>query len=115
LFLLIYWSDLAYLLKEGSALDAYLLYDTSHAVLQPWRVVAEATRLVFSSPFNPLAYTLYGRSVAAACELFERTTRRYVKPAFGVTVAAGGEPIPVSERVVWSRPFCRVVLPRDCF
>src|SRR3954469_7065472 len=90
-------------------LDAYLLYETSHAALQPWRAMAEATRLVFSSPFNPLAYTLYGRSMAAACELLERATRRYVKPAFGLTIAAADESIPVTEQVVWSRPFCRVI------
>jgi len=89
--------------------DAYLLYETSHAALQPWRAAAEATRLVFSNPLNPLAYTPYGRSVTAACELFERTTRRYGKPAFGLTTPADGVPVPVAERVVWSRPFCRVV------
>jgi poly(3-hydroxybutyrate) depolymerase len=90
-------------------LDAYLLYETTHAALQPWRATAEATRLLFSSPFNPLAYTPYGRSMAAACELFERATRRYVKPTFGLTIVVDGEPVPVTEQVVWSRPFCRVL------
>src|SRR5215203_2874778 len=89
-------------------MDAYLLYEISHAVIQPWRATAEATKLLFSNPLNPLAYTPYGRTVAAACELFERTTRRYGKPAFGLTIP-NGEPVPVAERVVWSRPFCRVV------
>ena len=90
-------------------MDAYLLYETTHAALQPWRATAEATRLLFSSPFNPLAYTPYGRSMAAACELFERATRRYVKPTFGLTIVVDGEPVPVTEQVVWSRPFCRVL------
>jgi polyhydroxyalkanoate depolymerase len=89
-------------------MDAYLLYEISHAVIQPWRATAEATKLLFSNPLNPLAYTPYGRTVAAACELFERTTRRYGKPVFGLTIP-NGEPVPVAERVVWSRPFCRVV------
>ena len=90
-------------------MDAYLIYETSHAVLQPWRAAAQATKLVFSSPLNPLAYTPYGRAMVAACELFERTTRRYGKPAFDLTVPVDGEPLPVSEQVVWERPFCRVV------
>jgi poly(3-hydroxybutyrate) depolymerase len=38
--------------------------------------------------------------MAASCELFERATRTYPKPAFN---------LPASERVVWERPFCRVI------
>ena len=38
----------------------------------------------FDNPVNPLSHTPYGRTVAAACELFERTTRRYGKPTFGL-------------------------------
>ena len=62
-------------------MPGYLLYDISHATLGPWRAIAEATKLCFDSPFNPLARTMPGRSVTAACELFERATRRYQKPA----------------------------------
>ena len=36
-------------------------------------------------PAQPLFDTPLGRSVAAAAELFERTTRRYGKPEFGIT------------------------------
>jgi poly(3-hydroxybutyrate) depolymerase len=56
------------------------------------------------------ASSSYGRTVAAACELFERTTRRYDKPGFGLTsTLVDGERVAVSERVIWERPFCRVV------
>jgi poly(3-hydroxybutyrate) depolymerase len=48
--------------------------------------------------------------MAAACEMFERGTRRYAKPAFGLTGTwIDGASVPVSERVVWEKPFCRVV------
>src|SRR3954452_16958493 len=50
--------------------------------LRPWRAMTEATKLCFGHPFNPVARTTFGRSLTAACELFEHTTRRYDKPAW---------------------------------
>src|SRR5215213_4212643 len=87
-----------------------MLYDINQAALRPWRAIAEATKLCFDSPFNPLACTLPGRSVTAACELFERATRRYQKPVFGLssTIVDRG-PVQVSEEVVWARPFCNLL------
>ena len=68
--------------------------------------MADATRLAFQSPFNPFAETAFGKSVAAAAELFERTTRRYGKPEFGLhETVVDGRPVPLVERVVWERPF----------
>ena len=59
---------------------------------------------------NPLAHTAFGRSVAASAELFERTTRRYGKPEFGIDhTSVRGMTVPVAERVVWERPFCRLL------
>ena len=88
----------------------YQLYELNHAALAPFRAAADATRLLFQSPLNPFAATPLGRSVAAAAELFERTTRRYAKPQFGITqTRVGGVKVPVSETVVWQRPFCRLV------
>src|SRR3954467_9220933 len=88
----------------------YLLYDVGHAALRPWRAMAEATKLCFDNPFNPLARTTFGCGVTAACELFERTTRPYGKPIFGLnSIVVDGEPVPVSEEVVWARPFCNLL------
>jgi poly(3-hydroxybutyrate) depolymerase len=79
-------------------------------MLTPARAASDATRLLFKNPINPLAHTAYGRTVAAACELFERTTRRYAKPSFDLkTTLVGGERVPVTERIVWQQPFCRVI------
>jgi poly(3-hydroxybutyrate) depolymerase len=78
--------------------------------LSPLRAAADATRLYFKNPMNPLTHTPLGRSVAAAAELFERTTRRYGKPEFGIAeTVVRGEPVPVVERVAWQRPFCRLL------
>src|ERR1700691_6091873 len=64
-----------------SAAPLYWFYEMSHAALTPSRAWADATRLFFKNPVNPLSFTTYGKSVAAACELFERSTRRYRPPA----------------------------------
>jgi poly(3-hydroxybutyrate) depolymerase len=88
----------------------YWLYEMGLAALNPSRAFADATRLFFKNPINPLAHTTYGKSIAATMELFERTTRRYRRPEWGIdTVTVGAEPIPVHITSVWERPFCRLL------
>jgi len=88
----------------------YWLYETSHAALNPARAVADATRLLFKNPLNPLYFTSFGKSVAAACELFERSTRRYGRPEWRISsTLVGGERVPVQITSVWERPFCRII------
>jgi poly(3-hydroxybutyrate) depolymerase len=91
-------------------LSFYQLYEFNHAAVAPWRVVADATKLVFQNPLNPFAETPFGRTVVASAELFERTTRRYGKPEFGLAeTMVDGRVVPVAERVVWKRPFCSLI------
>src|SRR5208283_4110179 len=46
----------------------------------------------------------------AGTELFERMTRRYGKPTFGLDeIEVDGVVYPVLEDVVWSRPFCNLL------
>ena len=88
----------------------YWLYEMTLAALNPSRAVADATRLFFKNPANPLAHTTYGKSIAATMELFERTTRRYRRPEWGIdNVTVGGERVPVHITSVWERPFCRLL------
>jgi poly(3-hydroxybutyrate) depolymerase len=88
----------------------YWFYELSHAALNPSRAWADATRLFFRNPANPWSYTTVGKSIAAACELFERSTRRYGRPEWGITsTLAGGERVPVRISTVWQRPFCNLV------
>ena len=88
----------------------YWLYEFNHAALSPARAVADATRLYYRNPLNPASHTTAGKSVAAWCEVFERVTRRYGKPEFGIDeVTVSGERVTVTERVVWQRPFCRLI------
>ena len=88
----------------------YWLYEMGHAALDPSRAMADATRLFFKNPANPFAHTTYGKSVAAAAELFERVTRRYGRPEWKIeSTLVSGERIPVNINTVWERPFCRLL------
>jgi len=92
------------------ATPMYWFYEMGHAALNPSRAFADATRLFFKNPANPLAHTAYGKSVAASMELFERSTRRYGKPEWGIdSVTVGGARVPVHITPVWHRPFCRLL------
>ncbi|MBV1693408.1 MAG: polyhydroxyalkanoate depolymerase [Hyphomicrobiales bacterium] len=88
----------------------YHLFELGQAAMRPARVAADGYRIMLNHPLNPLTHTTIGRSAAAACEVFERTTRRYEKPEFGISsTVVAGETVPVTEDVVWRRPFCRLI------
>lgn len=88
----------------------YQLYELNHAALRPLRVAAEVGRMAFRSQYNPLAGTALGRSMAAAFEVFERTTRRYGKPDFDLpTTVVDGVEVAITEKVVFSKPFCNLL------
>ncbi len=92
------------------ATPMYWLYEMGHAALNPARALADATRLFYKNPANPLTHTTYGKSIAAAAELFERSTRRYSRPEWLIdTTTVGGERVPVHVTTVWERPFCRLL------
>jgi poly(3-hydroxybutyrate) depolymerase len=88
----------------------YQMYESAHLAMTPARVLSHLTRLSLKNPLNPMTHTALGRNLAASTEFFERMIRPYGKPAFGLsrTVVSGKE-VGVQERVVWERPFCRLL------
>jgi poly(3-hydroxybutyrate) depolymerase len=87
----------------------YHWYELGRAAFRPARAAADSCRLFFN-PLNPLTHTPIGRSAVAACEVFERATRHYDKPAFGLAhTRVRGRRVSVSEETVWQTPFCRLV------
>ena len=89
---------------------AYEMHEMAHLAMAPARALTDVARTWLESPINPLSYTAAGRNMAASANIFERLTRRYDKPAFGLgTTAAGGRTVPIVERVVWERPFCKLL------
>ena len=90
--------------------QAYFWYDAAQMMLAPARAASDMTKLVLDNPANPFSHTPAGRSMVAACELFERATRRYSKPAFGLhETTIDGRTVAVAEEIVWTRPFCSVI------
>ena len=88
----------------------YHLYELNQAALSPARAAAEAYRLLFRNPLNPAYHTPLGRGAAAALELFERTTRRYRKPAWDIrTTSVDGREVAVRTRRIIAKPFCNLV------
>jgi poly(3-hydroxybutyrate) depolymerase len=88
----------------------YYLYELNHAAVAPWRAAANFGRFFWKNPGNPLSGTYIGRSVAASLDVFERVTRRYGKPEFGITATRiNGKDYRVIEEVAWEQPFCRLL------
>ncbi|MGB5085321.1 MAG: polyhydroxyalkanoate depolymerase [Methylocystis silviterrae] len=86
---------------------SYQLYEMLHLAFAPARAATDAMLHAMKNPLNPLHHTSFGRNVAASAELFERMTRRYGKPLFGLdTTVVDGAEVEIVEEVVWNRPFC---------
>src|SRR6266436_4030088 len=101
------------LVAEGSpalTTPMYWMYEMAQASLNPARAVTDATKILFQNPLNPWSHTEFGKSIAAGCELFERATRRYGKPEWGLdTTEVNGVRTPVEVRSIWEKPFCRLL------
>jgi len=88
----------------------YHLYEMNHAAMAPLRASAELMRQVCNNSMNPLSNTAFGRSLDAGFEVFERLTRRYGKPAFGLSSTTIDErSVAVEEEITFSKPFCNLV------
>ncbi|HLH51513.1 MAG TPA: polyhydroxyalkanoate depolymerase [Roseiarcus sp.] len=89
---------------------SYQMYEMAFAALTPARLFSDASRFLFANPLSPLSATPFAKNIAAGAEMFERATRRYAKPAFGLKqTTVAGEIVAIAERVVWERPFCRLL------
>jgi len=87
----------------------YQFYELSQAAFRPARVAVDGYKLLLNNPLNPLSHTAVGRKAVAACEVFERTTRRYAKPVFGLdSCKVDGVKCDVVEEIVWEKPFCNL-------
>ncbi len=88
----------------------YYMYEMHHAAMSPFRAAADAAKVFFQNPVNPLTHMPVGKSIAAGCEMFERATRRYGKPDWGIhSTIIAGEEVAVRPQVVWQQPFCNLL------
>jgi poly(3-hydroxybutyrate) depolymerase len=88
----------------------YAAYEFQRQLSKPVRMWANALEQVYSSPYNPLTDTWFGKSVAAGAEIVARLTHNYAKPAFGLhTTQVGNETVAVNEEILLRKPFCQLV------
>ncbi|MEI6986941.1 MAG: polyhydroxyalkanoate depolymerase [Rhodospirillaceae bacterium] len=88
----------------------YQAYEMQQAALGPMRLWADAVQDACRNPFMAVVNPGFGRAASAAAEMFERSTRRYGKPEFGITeTVINGLSVAVVEAVVAEKPFCRLL------
>jgi poly(3-hydroxybutyrate) depolymerase len=88
----------------------YQLFEMQHAAMAPFRLAARAGTDFWFHDANPLTDTRFGKQAKASLQLFERLTRRYVKPRFEIDVVKTSVGLTdVEETVVWQKPFCRLL------
>lgn len=86
------------------------MHEMRRAAVAPLRLMAEAMQTWYSHPWVPMAYTRVGRTIAAGCEMLERTTRRYPKPPFGLhRTLIDGQAVAVTEEIVRRGDFCQLL------
>lgn len=91
-------------------INLYNLYEMKNAMLAPARFSADLTKTWYRHPWNPLSYTQAGRTIAAAAEMIERTSRYFGKPAFDLkTTRIGGKTVNVKQETVAELPFCNLI------
>ncbi len=88
----------------------YHSYELAHALVTPLRWGARNLKFQLDSFLNPFSVTPVARHLAAGCEVFENVTRRYGKPAFGLTATtSAGRKMAVRESIATETPFCRLL------
>lgn len=88
----------------------YHTYELAHAMISPFRFLARASRHGLASPYNPTAEWPATKMMTAGLEVFERVTRRYGKPEFGIDkTSIDGEIVPVKEVVSLHKSFCNLL------
>ncbi|MBV8188889.1 MAG: polyhydroxyalkanoate depolymerase [Alphaproteobacteria bacterium] len=88
----------------------YQAYEWQRQMARPVRLWANTLEKVYSSPYNPLSETWFGKSVAASAEIMARLTQNYGKPAFGLkTTLVGNEEVAVNEEILLRKPFCQLL------
>lgn len=88
----------------------YHAYELTHAALTPFRALSQATQYFNTNIYNPFAYTPFGKSISAACNVFNTVTRRYGKPEWGLEkTKRDGKSVAVNIETVLCTPFCDLI------
>jgi poly(3-hydroxybutyrate) depolymerase len=85
----------------------YSLVELQRKAIEPYRQIALLNKDFHTSFFS---HTKIGRSVSASYELFERLTRHYQKPAFGISeTLVNGKKVFLNDEIILSKTFCNLL------
>ena len=88
----------------------YSIVEASRNAYKPSRLWAMSLHQLITSAFNPLVTMPASRALGGSLDLFERITRHYTKPEFGIKECViDGRAYEVREEVQQSKPFCRLL------
>ncbi|MDN5782620.1 MAG: polyhydroxyalkanoate depolymerase, partial [Luteimonas sp.] len=88
----------------------YQMHELGRAWMAPLTYWAEANARMFSARDSWLSAVPGATRIAAGNELLYRIGKDYEKPAFGIhAVEVAGHDVPVIEKVVVEKPFCRLL------
>lgn len=87
----------------------YHLHEMAHAAIAPMRVLIQSHRMYLESPWNFARETLPSKLTLASYEVFERATRHYGKPEFGIPeIKVRGHTARIKEKHVVRKHFCQL-------
>lgn len=85
----------------------YSIVEMQRFAMEPYRQVAIKNKSFYNKYFSG---TKYGRAVSASFELFDRVTRSYDKPEFGITeTQIDGKPIKIKQETIAKNTFCNLL------
>lgn len=88
----------------------YSAYELGVTAFSPARYAAGWGAQLWRSPLNPMAETWFGRSTAAALDVFENATRRYPKPEWNLdTISINNIDVPITIEAVEGKDFCNLL------
>lgn len=91
-------------------LHLYNAHELSRVTMSPMRIMAEMGKHAYMSPYSPLSYTSYGRTLGAAFTLLSRMTRSYGKPEFGIEeVKTPTRTVGIVEEIIEEKTFCNLI------
>jgi poly(3-hydroxybutyrate) depolymerase len=85
----------------------YQWYEAQHSAWAPLRLLAGSSQAWLTGLPATFADTPFARAISASAELFERTTRRWERPSWGLDhTFVDGRKVAVRTSSAWERPFC---------
>src|SRR3546814_441205 len=88
----------------------YQMHELGRAWMAPFTYWADANARMFSAGDSWLSSIPGASRISAGNELLHRIGKDYEKPAFGIhAVEVAGHDVPVVEKVVAEKPFCRLL------